>query len=128
MTRFMRAAGWALLLGIAVLSLVPPSFRLVTSAPHNVEHLAIFAAAGLAFGLGYRSHYLLQTIGCLAFAGAVEVSQHWVPGRHARLSDFIIDAISACIGVAAAWLIIKAMDRNVRLEGAGAITKTTTAP
>jgi VanZ family protein len=32
------------------------------------------------------------------FSGAVEVAQLFVPGRHARLSDFIVDSISICIG------------------------------
>jgi len=39
------------------------------------------------------------------FAGAVELAQTGVPGRHARLSDFIVDALAACVGVAIASIL-----------------------
>jgi len=35
------------------------------------------------------------------FAGAIELAQLFVPGRHARLSDFTVDALAARIGLAA---------------------------
>src|SRR2546429_9712162 len=38
---------------ITLLSLVPPQYRLVTAAAHNLEHLAIFLSVGIAFGAGY---------------------------------------------------------------------------
>jgi hypothetical protein len=41
-------------------------------------------------------------IGLVIFAGAIELAQLFAPGRHARLSDFIVDASAACIGLAAA--------------------------
>ena len=44
--RLFRAAGWLCIMVIAVLSLVTPSLRPVTFMPHNLEHAAIFAAAG----------------------------------------------------------------------------------
>ncbi len=40
------------------------------------------------------------------FAGAIELAQTFVPGRHARLSDFIVDAVT--VGVAAAAASIAA--------------------
>jgi VanZ family protein len=36
------------------------------------------------------------------FAGAIELAQLYTPGRHARLSDFVVDALAAGAGVAAA--------------------------
>jgi hypothetical protein len=82
----LRVAAWLLVATIAALSLVPPSWRPVTGAGHGLEHIAIFLATGLAFGLG-----------------------HFVPGRHARMSDFVIDAASACIGVAVALVTTRMM-------------------
>jgi VanZ family protein len=32
------------------------------------------------------------------FSGAVELLQQWVPGRHARLSDFLVDGAAAGFG------------------------------
>jgi VanZ family protein len=105
-TILLRALAWLLIVLISALSLLP-SFRPVTGAPHNVEHFSIFLMTGLTFGLGYSSRHLYQAVGLVIFTGAIEIAQHWIPGRHARTSDFVVDATSACLGVAAAWLIIK---------------------
>jgi VanZ family protein len=32
--------------------------------------------------------------------GALEVLQLWAPGRHARIEDFAVDALAACVGFA----------------------------
>ena len=60
--------------------------------PRLVEHFSIFFATGLAFGVGYPQRRLFQFVALLAFAAAIELAQLLVPGRHARLSDFLIDA------------------------------------
>ena len=99
MRKIFQIAGWVLLLAIAVLSLVPPTSRPVTSAPHSLEHFAIFAPTGLAFALGYPTRYLFQLVGLISFTAAVEMAQLWAPGRHARFSDFAINALGLCIGV-----------------------------
>ena len=75
-------------------------------APHALEHFVIFAATGFAFGLGYGSRYLIP-IGLVVFAGAIELAQLLVPGRHARLSDFVVDALAACIGFLASYVARK---------------------
>jgi VanZ family protein len=91
-----------------VLSLVPPNFRPETPLPHTAEHFVIFAAAGGAFGIGYSNRRRF-TIACLViFAGAIELAQLTVPGRHARLNDFVVDAIALVIGnVIGATLAVK---------------------
>lgn len=99
-----RPAAWFLAVVITVLSLVPPEFRLETGAPHDLEHFAIFAATGFAFGLGYSRPRLVM-VALVIFAGAIELAQTFVPGRHARLSDFIVDAVAMCVAVAAASIV-----------------------
>jgi len=41
--------------------------------------------------------------------GVLEMLQLWMPGRHARLEDFVVDALAACVGLAMAaaldWMI-----------------------
>ena len=101
-----RIAGWGLASIITILSLVPPAYRPETAVPHNLEHFAIFAATGLCFGVGYRRSSIPVTIGLIVFAGAIEVAQKLVNGRHARLSDFIVDAFAMCFGVAAGSSLI----------------------
>jgi VanZ family protein len=99
-----RAAAWLLTLAVIVLSFVPPSHRVVTYAPHNLEHFAIFFATGVAFGVGYQSRPFVSGIALVIFCGAIELAQNWVPGRHARLTDFIVDAAATCVGVSMASL------------------------
>ena len=101
MQRICRAVGWILALTIVVLSVVPPTHRPTTGASHNFEHLSIYFAMGLAFAIGYRDRLLLVAGGVLLFSGLIEIVQLFVPGRHARLNDFLIDAGAACIGAAA---------------------------
>jgi VanZ family protein len=38
----------------------------------------------------------------ILFVGGVEALQMFVPGRHARLSEFIAHAVSVCAGLAMA--------------------------
>lgn len=103
-----RLLGWAALCAIVALTCVPPAWRLVTGAPHSAEHFAIFLLAGGLFALGYRRNPIV--IGALAVAviGALELIQLFVPGRHARAIDFVVNALGACGGIAAAWLFLRA--------------------
>jgi VanZ family protein len=94
-----RIAAWSLTAAIVILSLVPRALRPETSAPHGLEHFIIFAAAGFAFGLGYERRHDLLAILLVIFSSSIEISQLFVPGRHARLSDFIIDSVAAFIGL-----------------------------
>jgi VanZ family protein len=104
-SKIARIAAWLLMAAIVSLSVVPPSLRPQTSAPHSVEHFTIFAAAGFAFGLGYKHRHDLLAVLLVIFSGSIEISQLFVLGRHARLGDFIIDAIAACMGLVMASLL-----------------------
>jgi len=115
-TMSLRAAAWLLAIAIVVISLVPATFRPVTPAPHAIEHLVAFATTGLAFGLGYQRRHLYQAFGLATFAGAIEVAQFLDPSRHARLSDFVVDAASACAGTMIAWLVLKVCSGTPRLR------------
>jgi VanZ family protein len=106
--KIIRVIAWVLLTTAIVLTVVPAEFRPVTGAPSPVEHFAMFFLIGSTFALGYsRSDYPLCGA-AIAFAGSLELLQHFVPTRHARLSDFVIDALAAVIGIALSGLI----DRN----------------
>jgi VanZ family protein len=104
-----RAAAWILMTAIVLLTIVPPSLRPITPAPHNVEHAAAFLLAGLMFAFGYRGRELLLSITALLFCAGLEIGQLFVPGRHARFSDFVVDVIAALMGIAAGNLIAQKM-------------------
>jgi VanZ family protein len=107
-----RIVAWGLAAAIVILSLVPPALRPNTSAPHSLEHIIIYAATGLAFGLGYTRRHDLLALLLVLFSICIELAQLFVPGRHARLSDLIIDAAAACIGLVTSSLLRPARVRT----------------
>jgi VanZ family protein len=97
-----RLAAWLLAVVIAVLSVVPPSDRPVVG-PHVLEHALAFGALGILAALAYARAQV--AVGLLVFCGAIESVQLWVPGRHARLSDLLVDIGASLLGVAAVALL-----------------------
>jgi VanZ family protein len=112
--RLFQIAGWLCVALIGALSIVAPSLRPVTILPHDLEHAAIFALTGLALGLGYPNRARLHMPAMIVFAAVIEIVQLYAPGRHARMIDFVVDALSACAGVALAtaltWLRARAAE------------------
>ncbi len=111
-TTTIRMTAWLLLLATVVLSLAPPWYHPLPEfpfidIPRSGEHFAIFLAAGLAFGVGYRAPYLSQLALITLFAASVEIAQLLAPGRHARLSDFLIDALGATVGLVIGRALIR---------------------
>jgi hypothetical protein len=103
---FSRFTGWLLLIMITALSLSPPNLRPETGTPHHFEHFAIFCATGITLGVGYNNKRGLLAAGLMLFAGAIELAQIFAPGRHARLGDFIVDALAASVGVGLSMLAV----------------------
>ncbi len=112
MLKAIRISAWFMAGTIVVVSVVPPDLRPVTEAPPGLEHFVIFAATGFAFGVGYGPRYPIA-IGLVIFAGAIEVAQRFVPGRHSRLGDFIVDAFAACIGFLASYIVARKLEAPV---------------
>ena len=114
MITLFRGLAWLLLGAIIMLSVVPPTLRPETGTPHNLEHFAIFALCGFAFGLGYRAGHLWQAVALVAFSGLIELLQLLVPGRHARAIDFVVDSLACCVGMLLAWLTVKRIAASAR--------------
>jgi hypothetical protein len=112
---FSRFAGWLLVIMITAVSLAPPEFRPETGTPHHFEHFAVFCATGITLGVGYNNNRGLLAAGLVLFAGAIEFAQIFAPGRHARLSDFIVDALAACVGVGLSTLATNFTVHRARL-------------
>jgi VanZ family protein len=101
-TTLARLAAWLLAVAIVVLSVVPPSDRPVVG-PHVIEHALAFGALGVLAALAYARAQV--AVGLLVFCVAIESVQLWVPGRHARLADLIVDIGASLLGVAAVALL-----------------------
>jgi VanZ family protein len=105
-----RVAAWLCLLAIVTLTVVPPAMRPETEVPHDVEHAVAFLVAGVLFGVAY-GHEFIVSITAVVFCAAIEITQLYVPGRHARVIDFVVDATAAVVGV-----FLGALARRTYLE------------
>jgi VanZ family protein len=110
MTLFLRISAWLLATAVTFATLGPPRYRPHAYLGQSGEHALAFVLVGLAFGLAYPRHRLPATFIAVAMSAAIEILQFWAPGRHARLMDFVVDALAACAGLAAAT----ALDRAIR--------------
>jgi VanZ family protein len=113
----LRLVAWALAAAVTFATLGPPSYRPQSDLSQDGEHALAFVLVGLAFGLAYRRNRLLTTAISVVLIGALEILQLWMPGRHARLEDFVVDALAACVGLAIAtgldWAIKLARRPNI---------------
>src|SRR3954468_18039226 len=102
MTFILRTAAWLLVVAVTFATLGPPQYRPHSPLGQDGEHALAFVLVGLAFGAAYRSHRLLTAGIAVILIGVLELLQLWMPGRHARLQDFVVDALAVCVGIAAA--------------------------
>jgi hypothetical protein len=83
------------------------------NASHYFEHLAIFLATGFAFGMDYPDEPFAWATRLILFCSVIEIAQHWDPGRHARLSDFVVDAMAACTGLGIAFATMSVISNSL---------------
>ncbi|QWG21801.1 VanZ family protein [Bradyrhizobium sediminis] len=112
MTMPLRIFAWLLAAAVSFATLGPPGLRPHSDLGQNGEHALAFMLIGLAFGLAYTQRRLLTAAAAVVMIGLIEVLQFWAPGRHARWSDFVVDAIAACAGLAAAAALDWAIQRS----------------
>jgi VanZ family protein len=112
MTILLRLFAWGLAAAVAYATLGPAEQRPHSNLGQNGEHALAFVLLGLAFGLAYARAPLRTVVLVIAYTGLIEVLQFWAPGRHARLEDFVVDALAACAGLACAvavgWMMGRA--------------------
>jgi hypothetical protein len=85
-----RMVGWACIVAIVVVSLVPGDTRPDTGLPGQIDHIISYCGAAGLLGLGYpTAKSRLGTIVMLtSLAATLEVAQRWIPGRHPQFIDF----------------------------------------
>jgi VanZ family protein len=118
-----QIAAWFLLTSIVILSLVPAQLRPTTGLSQTFEHFLLFSTTGVAFAAGYsgRLSWRMIALGLAIFVAGLELAQLLVPGRHARLSDFIMNAVASCIGVAIVFAVAWTRDRIARIRAGQSI-------
>jgi VanZ family protein len=105
MTTILRIIAWLLTAAVTFATLGPPRLRPHSDLGQDGEHALAFVLVGLAFGLAYTRHRSLTAGIAVVLIGVLELLQFCMPGRHARLEDFIVDALAACAGVAVAAML-----------------------
>ncbi|MCK1421834.1 VanZ family protein [Bradyrhizobium sp. 180] len=111
MSILVRSFAWLLAAAVTFATLGPPGLRPHSDFGQDGEHALAFVLVGLAFGLAYRQRRLLTATAAIVLIGVLELMQFWAPGRHARLEDFLVDALTACLGFALAAAADWAMTR-----------------
>jgi VanZ family protein len=111
MTITLRVFAWLLATAVTFATLGPPRFRPHSDLGQDSEHALAFVLIGLVFGLAYTRQRLLTSTISVVTIGIIEILQIWAPGRHARLEDFVVDALAACAGLAFAAGLDWAMQR-----------------
>lgn len=97
------------ILVVCVLLLLPgdelPKLRLWDKFCHLVAFMEI-AVLGL---LGFRGPRaaLFVTVGTIALSGALELAQHFVPGRSTDLLDFLVNGLGVLLGYGLARLLLR---------------------
>jgi len=104
-TIILRLFAWLLAAAITFATLGPASYRPHAPVTHDGEHALAFVLLGLAFALAYPRQRILAAGTSVVMIGILELLQLFVPGRHARLEDFIVDALTALVGFAFAAIL-----------------------
>jgi VanZ family protein len=107
MEKTLKAISWLIILGLVIVTIVPADERPVTGLEHDLEHFVAFALAGLTFGLAYAGHLGARCVSAIVFTLALELSQIPLASRHARVEDFVVDAVGACLGIVIAYALRK---------------------
>ena len=119
-----RLAAFIFAVLLAVVSLIPAEADALGGATHrvppllqNILHvpayavLCVLAVGSLsATGRSRRPGVLITALGCVAFGGALEVAQCFVPGRFGSVADALLNAAGVALGVAGMglWLARRA--------------------
>ncbi len=105
MTVLLRLFAWLLAAAVTFVTLGPPRYRPHPFLGQDGDHTFAFVLVGLAFAFAYPQQRRLAALLSIPLIGALELLQLAAPGRHARLADFVVDALAALTGFAIAALL-----------------------
>lgn len=100
-----RMGAFLLIAAVVFATLGPPRYRPHSPLGQDGEHALAFVLVGLAVGFAFPQRRLVVAAVSVVLIGLLEIMQLWAPGRHARLEDFLVDAMAACIGLAVAAVV-----------------------
>jgi VanZ family protein len=102
-----RTVGWASVVAVVVVSLVPGDARPDTGLPGQIDHIIAYCGTAGLLGLGYptaKSRFGMIVM-LISLAATLEVAQRWIPGRHPQFIDFAASVAGTCLGMLAAMVV-----------------------
>jgi len=87
------------MLGLLVLSLMPPSEALPTTGWDKSNHMLGFAVLGALGQWAWPGRGTMVFLSLLAYGGLIEVLQSLTPDRFAELMDIVADGIGLLVGI-----------------------------
>ena len=95
--RSIQVLTWFCVVLLAVLSLLPAQDMVRTGFPGRVEHFVAYAGSAAIAMAGYGARRgVVQIVGGFwVYAGILEYLQHFSPGRHPAIEDFMASAVGA---------------------------------
>ena len=102
-----RVLAWCCVIILGVLSLLPAAEMVRTNLPGEVEHFIAYAGSAVIAVVGYgwiRGSMRIVGSFCI-YAGILEYLQHYSPGRHPAIADFVVSSLGALCGGGAIVLL-----------------------
>ncbi len=97
----LRTATWVCVALLAILSLLPGEDMVRTGMSGHIEHFVAYAGTAIIATTAYGPGGL-RTVGLLwAYAGLLEWLQHYSPGRHPAVTDFLSSSLGVLCGAVA---------------------------
>jgi VanZ family protein len=102
-----RAVGFACIVVLIVLSLLPGNERPHTGSPGQFEHAVAYfgTAAFLALGFRKTTDRVTTILLLIGLAAVLEVIQLAIPGRNSQMIDWLASSLGAGAGVLAVVLM-----------------------
>jgi hypothetical protein len=116
MITLLRTGAWLLAAAVTFFTLGPPLYRPHPMLGQDGDHGLAFFLVGLAFAFAYPQHRRLAMAISVVMIGVLELLQFLSPGRHARLEDFVVDALAAIAGFALVTALDWAKQRRWKLS------------
>src|SRR5262245_62396057 len=104
---WVKAAAALCVLAICIGSLLPQTERVPTGLPGKLEHFLAYGVTGLLLGLAMsgRNAPIWAALNLALLACFLEFLQQWSTGRHPRVSDAVVGALTSMLGAGlSAWL------------------------
>jgi VanZ family protein len=103
-----RILTWCCVIILAPLSLLPADDMMRTGMPGELEHFLAYAGSASIAMAGYGRLGAARVIALFwMYAAALEYLQHFSPGRHPSMADFVASALGAFVGGLAAALLVR---------------------